>query len=170
MIPLTRLPQADTSSPLEILQKRIPPTPAPRPLHMVRSRPKAEIVGMVEIGWRSPSRPDLGITFTLDRSSLGDGGPCVSLDERGLRGCMGGFGLMSVGCRCIKHVLATRHDAFGKGELATSRLTDLFGQSLLTPSSVSYILTPLPYIQAMGKLTTPSVQPYTFAHRPTSLW
>ena len=63
---------------------------------MVRSRPKAEIVGMVEIGWRSPSRPDLGITFTLDRSSLGDGGSYVSLNERGLTGRMGGFGLMLV--------------------------------------------------------------------------
>jgi len=89
MIPLARLPQADTSSPLEILQKRIPPTPALRPLYMVRSRPKAEIIRMVEIGWRSPSRPDLGITFTLDRSSLGDGGSCVSPNERDSGGWAG---------------------------------------------------------------------------------
>ena len=49
----------------------------------------------------------------------------IRVDRRvGIDGC-------GCGCRCIKHVLATRHDAFGKGELATSRLADLFGQSRL---------------------------------------
>ncbi|KAH8084791.1 cytochrome P450 [Filobasidium floriforme] len=32
---------------------------------------------------------------------------------------------------CVKHVLSTRHDAFAKGELATSRLADLFGDGII---------------------------------------
>jgi hypothetical protein len=77
------------------------------------------------------SRQELEVGIAFDRSSLGAGGSCVS---RKLKNMNQRYGIgradsaLGWACSCVKHVLSTRHDAFAKGELATSRLVDLFGE------------------------------------------
>ncbi len=47
---------------------------------------------------------------------------------RGAReGVMVGIELMDLACSHVKHVLATRHDAFAKGDFAGNKMKGLFG-------------------------------------------
>lgn len=68
------------------------------------------------------------VGIAVDRTGLGLRGSSVS--SSGSEGRQRGLtnNVVLLFGSCVKHVLSTRHDAFAKGELATSRLADLFGK------------------------------------------